>query len=464
MIKVFKFKALFKAPNWISPAFVTIDSAGNIKTITDNLKSLHAKIDATFSIEEVDGYFMPGFYNAHSHSFQYAMAGLSEYQSKNSQQSNFWSWREQMYRLALEISPEKLEATAAILYSEMLKNGIVHVVEFHYLHHDKCGSAYADKAEMSARLFAAAKSAGIGITLIPIFYQNGGFNQSASPEQKRFICRTFDEYALLVEAVKKHSNHQSDSYYALGVHSLRAVGKNEIKLTFESMQKNIAKHIHIAEQINEVKECEQFYKARPVQWFFNNINTDQYTNFVHATHLDQAELKLLSQSQASVVLCPSTEANLGDGFFPFLNHLKLKGNWSIGTDSNISLSPLEDLRWLEYGERLKLQIRNPLCHKNDIESGEILFTQALSGGRQSAGLQKNSILETGVPLDGFIINANTPLFYHRPLNKIISTLIFAADHSHFIGTMKKGKWIVKDGKHLHFDQLFNQFKKYHSNI
>ncbi|MCJ7466203.1 MAG: formimidoylglutamate deiminase, partial [Maribacter sp.] len=339
-MKVYHFKGLLQHTGWLKNASVTI----NLEGIITNISSFDP---TNTSLDIINGFALPGFQNAHSHAFQYAMAGLAEKHGVRGGQDDFWGWREAMYQLALGVDPDQMEAIATMLYAELVRHGYTNVAEFHYLHHDKNGRPYANRAEMGSRLIAAAKTAGIGITLIPIFYQKGGFGQEPNERQRRFISRTVDDYLRLLEASQNACKHYRDAKIGMGVHSLRGVEPSDIIEITKSGPQDIPFHMHVSEQLKEIADSLQYLGKRPVEWLLQNIDLSDRYHLIHATHLTDQETIGLAKSKAHVVLCPSTEGNLGDGLFPLRRYQKEGGNWSIGTDSHIGLNPLEELRILD---------------------------------------------------------------------------------------------------------------------
>ncbi len=349
--KLFKFEYLWHNQQWLSPAYVGLHADGHVLTIGE-LPPTNA-----LAAEYVAGIAMPGFQNAHSHAFQYAMAGLAE-THPGGVQDNFWTWREAMYQCALIVDPDQVQAIATMLYTEMLRHGYTHVAEFHYLHHDKNGKPYSNLAELGLRHLEAAKTTGIGITLIPVFYQQGGFNAEPQPRQKRFISPTTDAYFKLFESTKESLKAYPNAKLGYSVHSLRAVKATDIKETYETIGDRYPFHIHIAEQIKEVEDCIQATGQRSASWLLNNMPVNSNFHLVHATHLNDAEVSGLAKAGANVVLCPSTEGNLGDGIFRMRDYLAQNGKWSIGTDSHIGINPLEEFRMIDYRQRWIYQ-KNP---------------------------------------------------------------------------------------------------------
>ena len=350
-INYFKFKALLQKESWLEPAYVGVDENGLIQYLSD-----HAPENG-IAIEAVEGFSLPGFQNAHSHAFQYAMAGLAENHLTGTP-DDFWTWREAMYACALSVDPDQAEAIAAMVYAEMLRHGYTHVVEFHYLHHDQSGKPYTHLAEMGERMIAAARTSGIKITLVPVFYQKGNFGMEPLPRQRRFISTSVEHYFRILEASRRVVKNSEHARLGFSVHSLRAVEPGDIIRTFQQGPKELPFHIHVSEQQKEVNDCLAYCGKRPAQWLLENLPVNERFHLVHATHLHDDELKRLAVSGASVVLCPSTEGNLGDGIFRMKDYVKLGGHWSIGTDSHIGLNPLEEFRMLDYRQRLITHHRN----------------------------------------------------------------------------------------------------------
>ncbi|MFT6070807.1 MAG: formimidoylglutamate deiminase [Bacteriovoracaceae bacterium] len=421
-MKVYRFDNILLKSGWTEEIYITVDDEKIIQ-----------RIDTSLPDEEIfpkEGYLIPGFQNAHSHAFQYSMAGLNEGLSPEAKSDDFWSWRENMYAIALKISPEELEQVATDLYIEMIRHGYTHVAEFHYLHHDFEGNPYENLSEMSDRLMNASVAAGISLTIIPMFYQVGGFNSEAGPKQRRFISQTVDEYLNLFNEVQKASQNYNNVNVGIGVHSLRAVKPEDIISLFKKAPADIPKHLHISEQVQEVQDCVSHLGKRPVEWLLENVNLDENFHLVHATHINSEELDGLIKTKANVVLCPSTEGNLGDGLFPLLEFYKKGGKFSIGTDSHIGLSPMEELRWLDYTVRLIEKSRNPLCLNAGDLSGDILYHMAYQTGLKAMGIEQEDYFEVGKKLKGYLITKDNSLFKNKPLEHVLGTLIYSAGPEH----------------------------------
>ena len=344
----------------------------------------------------LNGPVLPTMANLHSHAFQRIMAGLSEVSLDPD--DNFWSWRDTMYKLVARLTPDDVEIIATELYIDMLKAGYGQVVEFNYLHHTPDGQPYADPAEMNLRLLQAADTTGLGITLAPVLYSYGGFaEQPCNAAQQRFRHST-DEYLTLLEHLSRHTvSAPLTRQLALCFHSVRAVTAEQINRILNAQQQALPVHIHIAEQQKEVRDCLDHYGQRPVEWLFSNTEVTADWCLIHATHLNSAEISQLARSRAVAGLCPTTEANLGDGIFPAQSFLAEQGRIGIGSDSHVGLSVAEELRLLEYGQRLQARQRNRLYTAEQPAVGDYLFNACLAGGAQAAGI--NSGLRPGARAD-----------------------------------------------------------------
>jgi formimidoylglutamate deiminase len=432
----YKFNSLLLRNEWLSPAYVGVDVNGTI-TYLSKLPPIE-----TIALESVSGFALPGFQNAHSHAFQYAMAGLAE-NHPNGMDDDFWTWREEMYKCALSVDPDQAEAITAMLYAEMLRHGYTHVAEFHYLHHDKEGKPYADLAEMGKRMVAAAKTAGIKITLIPVFYQKGNFGQVPQPRQRRFISKTVEDYFKLLYASKETLKSYNDASLGFSVHSLRAVDLSDVIKTFQQGPKELPFHLHVAEQKKEVEDCLAHSGKRPMQWLLDNVEVSERFHLVHSTHLNDDELTRLAKSKANVVLCPSTEGNLGDGIFRMKEYVKLGGHWSIGTDSHISINPFEELRMIDYRQRLITNKRNTF----EGDAAHAMIDESVSQGRSAMGRKTSDHFEVGYPFDALIVSATSHLLANTSEKNRLATILYTSDSSRNLGTIVNGKWIVKNQHH-----------------
>jgi formimidoylglutamate deiminase len=377
------------------------------------------------------------------------MAGLAERRGPGD--DSFWTWREAMYGFASRIGPDALRAVAAQLYVEMLKAGYTHVCEFHYLHNAPDGAPYADPAAMSRAIVEAARDAGIGLTLLPVLYMTGGFDGRSLSERQRRFGLSVDACLRLLESLR--ALESPALRVGIALHSLRAVPEAAMREVLESpLARDRAIHIHIAEQIGEVQDCLGIRGARPVQWLFDHADVDARWCLVHATHLDDAEMRAIAKSGAVAGLCPTTEANLGDGLFPLVDYLDADGVLGIGSDSHISVSPVEELRWLEYGQRLVTRHRNIAARKPGASVGETLWAAALRGGRQAAGLREDA------SRDVIVLDDASPLLAARDEGSVLDTFLFAGNTPLVRDVLAGGEWVVRDFHHRAEDRIAADYR------
>jgi formimidoylglutamate deiminase len=365
---------------------------------------------------------IPGMASLHSHAFQRGMAGLAEMRGKTA--DTFWTWRETMYRFALAMTPEDVESVATLLYVEMLEQGYTRVGEFHYLHHDHDGAPYADPAEMALRILQAARTSGIGLTLLPSFYAHSSFGGAAPHAgQRRFIC-SVEQFTKLMAAVRAALASLPGANVGVAPHSLRAVTPEELADVVHLAQAG-AVHIHAAEQIKEVEDCIAWSGRRPVEWLLDHAAVDRRWCLIHATHLTAAETTALAGSGAVAGLCPITEASLGDGIFPAREFCDAGGRFGIGTDSNVLIGVADELRQLEYGQRLKRRERNVLSDRSDVSTGRTLFDAARAGGAQAL-VQQGAGIEPGARADIVTLDTAHPSLAGRRGDAVLDGWIFAA--------------------------------------
>jgi formimidoylglutamate deiminase len=331
------------------------------------------------------GPVIPGLPNLHSHAFQRALVGLTEYRSAQSGEADsFWSWRHLMYRFAGAMTPQRLEAIATWLYVEMLEAGYTSVCEFHYLHHQADGTPYADDATLARCLMRAAQRAGLGLTLLPVLYQSGGFGGQATHEGQRRFLRSTDNLLALVQTLQADALG-SAARIGAAPHSLRAVTPPSLRDLLDGLAPDTPIHIHIAEQTREVDDCLAWSGLRPVQWLLEHAPVGPRWCLVHATHMTADEYQRAARSGAVAGLCPSTEANLGDGLFDLPQWLSHGGAWGLGSDSHACVNAAEEMQWLEYGQRLSRRQRNVLATAGQPDVATAITLQATAGGAQAAG-------------------------------------------------------------------------------
>ena len=384
---------------------------------------------------------IPGLCNVHSHAFQRGMAGLAE--TRGPEGDNFWTWREVMYRFLDRLTPEEVEAIAALAYVEMLERGFTRVGEFHYLHHDSAGQPYANVAELAERVAAAAAETGIGLTLLPVFYAHGNFGGAAPTHGQRRFLNDTDSFAKLFDASKRAIASLEDANIGVAPHSLRAATPEELAHVV-ALAPSGPIHIHAAEQTKEVEDCIAATGARPVEWLLDHTHIDKRWCLVHATHLTDDETKRLAASGAVAGLCPITEANLGDGIFPAAAYLAARGAFGLGTDSNVLIDAAGELRSLEYAQRLKHQARNVLAPEPGHSTGRALFDGALAGGARALG-QRITGLQKGAPADFISLNAADPSFAARTGDSLLDSWIFAGGSVDCV--WRSGRKEVTQGRH-----------------
>ncbi len=399
--------------------------------------------------DERHGIAIPGLPNLHSHAFQRGIAGLTE--RRASQEDSFWSWRELMYRFVERIDADEFEALSAFAYAEMLEAGFTHVGEFHYLHHDRGGAPYADPGELAGRIAAAAEQSGIGLTLLPSFYAHSGFGGAPPTARQLRFVNDPQRFARIVEASRAAVSALPGASVGVAPHSLRAATPEELTEVLRIGQGGVI-HIHIAEQVKEVADCIAWSGGqRPLEWLLAHEDVDEYWCLVHATHATQAELAAVASSGAVVGLCPMTEASLGDGIFPAARFMAERGRIGIGSDSNVRLDAAEELRLLEYGQRLEQRARNVLAAAGGASTGRSLFEAALEGGWQA--LQGGAVgavgpgLSAGAALDLVTLRRADASLLERSEDELLDSWIFSAGRSSIDCVWRAGVKLVSDGRH-----------------
>jgi formimidoylglutamate deiminase len=426
--------------------------------------------------EIAKGAVIPGMVNCHSHAFQRAFAGFSEQGSEG--QDSFWTWRKIMYQFLAQLTEIDAKNIAKQLYIEMLKMGYTRVAEFHYLHHDIDGSTYgtntseiktseantskgksASLATMAQAIFDAAQESGIGLTLLPVLYQHSGFGEKIpSDGQKRFINST-EQFNQLVSDCFTLSEQYSNTNVGIAPHSLRAVDKTSLLSAVKhvrNLDNQAPIHIHISEQQKEVDDCLSHFGKRPVQWLLDNVELDKYWCLIHATHIDEAERKGIIAKQAIAGICPTTEANLGDGIFPTTEFLAEKGTIAIGSDSHISVNPIEELRWLEYTQRLIKQQRAILATDKQASVGQNLWQQAAQGGAQSTN-SNTGCLAIGKQADLLVLDKDKTKLFANANQHLLDSIIFASQQNPVSDVMVNGLWQIIDQQHVDQEQASDNF-------
>ena len=431
---------------WAHNVRLEVDAHGQLAQVTPNADS-----DGCLRLH---GDVVPGMPNLHSHAFQRAMAGLAEV--AGNPQDSFWTWRDLMYRLVQRLTPEQVGVIARQLYIEMLKGGYTQVAEFHYLHHTPEGKAYADRGEMTGRLSEAALQAGIGMTLLPVLYSYAGFGaQPAQAGQRRFI-QSAESYLEQQQVIARQLAGQPLQNQGLCFHSLRAVELGQMQQILAASDQTLPVHIHIAEQQKEVNDCLAWSGQRPVAWLYEHLSVDSRWCLVHATHLDREELEQLARSKAVAGLCPTTEANLGDGIFPGDSYLHHQGRWGIGSDSHVSLNVVEELRWFEYGQRLRDQRRNRLTTPEQPAVADVLYQQALRGGAQACGTATGKLV-VGYRADWLVLDGDDPYLASAPDASILNRWLFAGGKEQIRDVFVAGRQVIEQGRHALQQQSSAEF-------
>lgn len=433
---------------WTSDVMIGIDDGGMIVSIQPGRTR-----DADSMLAA--GPVVPALQNLHSHAFQRAMAGLAE--KAGSTDDSFWTWRETMYRLVERMSPDDVEVVATKLYSELLKGGFGHVVEFHYFHHAVTGSGRSDGFEMSARILRAAETAGIGLTHLPVFYAHAGFGGIAPNDGQKPFIHSVDGFLSLLERLAPECKAVG-ARLGLAIHSIRAATPDEMRVILSSEHTGGPIHIHVAEQEREVEDCLAWSGRRPVEYLLDEMPVDGRWCAIHATHMTPDETMRLARSGAVAGLCPATEANLGDGIFPATDFAAQAGAYGIGTDSHVATSVAEELRLLEYSQRLRDRRRNRLAAGPGTSSGRTVFDAALKGGAQAAG-QQTSGIHIGARADLIVLDGSNPFVGTSTGDQVLDRWLFALGSEAVRDVMAGGQWVVQDGRHRNEDEINRAFRK-----
>lgn len=450
MSQIFAATALLP-DGWAENVLITLDGAGAIE-------SVKTQAACPKDAERAGGPVIPAMPNLHSHAFQRAMAGLAE--RAGTGEASFWGWRDVMYRFVDLLEPEDVQAIAAQLYVEMLKAGYGWVGEFHYIHHQPDGTPYDNRAELSARVIGAADEAGIGITHLPVLYACGGFGGQAPDDGQRRFINAPDDLLGMIETLRGQNGDNPRLRLGIAPHSLRAVTPDMLDAAVAGLTAQDATapiHIHIAEQTREVDECVAHTGKRPVRWLLDNADIDGRWCLVHATHMDGGETAGLAESGAVAGLCPATEANLGDGLFNLSGYHEKRGRWGIGSDSHISVSVVEELRILEYGQRLNKRVRTVYAGAGQAHNGAALLCDALAGGAQAMAAPTGRIA-AGVQADLVVLDhERNPNLYGRRGNALLDAMVFAGNAPVARHVMAGGQWVVREGRHIREDDIFRRF-------
>lgn len=439
-------KRAMVANEWLENVRITIDN-GRIS----NLKAGQAPQPSDVSVDTL----LPALANLHSHSFQRAMAGMTEYRMAG--KDSFWTWRDLMYQFTAQLTPDHVEAIAAFVFLEMQEAGYASVGEFHYLHHQSGGAAYDDRGEMSARIAAAAAATGIGLTHLPVLYTYGGAGEVPLEAGQLRFGNTVDQFGELITRAKVAvSALPDDCHVGTAIHSLRATSPSDMAAILEGRAQGPL-HIHIAEQPKEVADIQAWLGARPVEWLLANADVSPDWCLIHATHMTEAETLNMAKSGAVAGLCPVTEANLGDGPFNGPTYLNADGVFGIGSDSNVLISLVEELRTLEYSQRLRDIARNVMV-VGEGSVGQTLYTGAARGGARALGRGTGEIAVGGLA-DLMAIDSTAPALCALRSDQILDGLVFAAKDTVVTDVWSAGRHAVQSGRHVNRDQITAGYRK-----
>jgi formimidoylglutamate deiminase len=464
---LYRLQSAYLPQGWARDVLVTVSE--RMITAIDTGVAASAAVNAqparVENVERLDGIVVPGMPNAHSHAFQRAMAGNAEY--RMSARDSFWTWRQAMYALANRVEPEDLQIVATQLFVEMLKSGYTSVAEFHYLHQPRGGGQYSSANLLWDAVSDAARAAGIGLTFLPTLYQSSDFGAPLlKPEQARFYLDT-DAFLRAIEqridAERRAGNGAGNPMLRTGAafHSLRAVPLAQMRqaaLALRSIDASMPVHIHVAEQMLEVRACERATGRRPIELLLDQELLTQHWCVVHATHATPQELEGLAAADAAVCVSISTEANLGDGFFDASRFLRLNGRLCVGSDSQSTVSPAEELRWLEYQQRLRKRRRGVLAAKTESHVGTRLWRDAAQNGARAVG-QPVGQIAVGCRADWLVLDAQHPSMAGTSTGAALDRLLFAGADKAIRDVMVGGEWVVKDGRHRADERLRADFSR-----
>lgn len=436
------FDAALLADGWAEDVSVVVEG-GLIRSVTTG----------TRRGEHMAGAALPGLPNLHSHCFQRGMAGLAERRGPTG--DSFWTWRQVMYRFNGLLDPDDVEAIAAMAMVEMLEGGFTSLAEFHYLHHGPDGRAYANPAELGARIVAAAAETGIGLTLLPVFYAHSGFGGAAPNEGQRRFINSLDDFAALHAAAAEAVRTLPGGQIGIAPHSLRAVTPDELSALL-AVHREGPVHIHVAEQTAEVEACVAWSGQRPVDWLLGQQPVDARWCLIHATHMTAAETAGLARSGAVAGLCPITEANLGDGIFEGVAYADAGGAFGVGSDSNVEITAAGELKLYEYGQRLKHRGRNLLAAAEGDSTGAALYRAALAGGAQALG-QPCGGIAPGLRADFVVLDTDHPALATVPRSHWLDAYVFVAGAQAIACVIAGGKTVVEHGRHVTRTEVARRF-------
>ncbi|WP_353475176.1 formimidoylglutamate deiminase [Salipiger sp. H15] len=442
--QVFARKALLPT-GWATDVVIGISADGDIERVEQGATRAPGMAEVEIMV--------PALTNLHSHAFQRAMAGLAEVAGPSA--DSFWTWRDRMYRCVASMTPDDIETVALYLQIELLKGGFGHLVEFHYQHHDGTGTPYANPAETSLRQFEAAKQSGISLTLLPVFYAQSDFGGVPPVAGQRPFLHDVEGYLRLMETVRARAA-EDGQLAGCAIHSLRAATPEQMRAILAELPEAAPIHIHVAEQMREVEASLAWSGRRPVEWLLDEMPVDARWCLIHATHLTDTEITRMAQSGAVAGLCPATEANLGDGIFEARDFLAQGGRFGVGTDSHVATSVAEELRLLEYSQRLRDRARNCLAAGEGSSTGRRLLDGALAGGHQAAGLSAAG-LQVGAPASWLALDPEHPFLATAQDDALIDRWIFALGDRAIRDVTVRGRKVIENGRHALDEQIAPRF-------
>lgn len=440
---------------WARTALLGDGWASNVRLETGIGGTIKSLVKDSPPQGQIVGVLLPSPANIHSHAFQRSMAGLTERRGPD-ERDTFWTWRQLMFRFLDQLTPEHVEGIAAFVQMEMLEAGYAANVEFHYLHHQPNGAPYDNLSEMAERIAAAASTTGIGLTLLPVHYEFGGCDKRPLDRGQIRFGNSFERFAKLAEgATKAVSGLTDDCRSGVAPHSLRAVAKEDIKSAFELVGEGPI-HMHLSEQQAEVDEVLAHYGARPVTWFLDNCEAGPRWCLIHCTQMDAQETERLAKTGAVAGICPTTEANLGDGIFDAKRWLSAGGVIGVGSDSNIRITLAEELRALEYSQRLRDHSRASLATLTQ-STGRRLFDAVTHGGAQASARNSGTIRE-GVLADLVALDDESTCLVGRSGDTLIDSYIFAGDDQLISDVWSAGRHLVKNGRHIYHQSIEDRYR------
>ena len=432
---------------WARDVLLTIDAHGAIADVSTSASAGDA--------QRVAGPLVPGMPNLHSHAFQRGLAGRTG-RGAHDRSDTFWTWRDVVYDFLDRLDADALEAVTAQAFVEMVKAGYTSVAEFHYVHHDVDGRPLADPAENAWRVVNAADVAGIGLTLLPVFYAHGGFGATPPTVRQRRLIHDTDGFLRLFAQLERGRERHG---YVLGLapHSLRAVAPEELDVVLRAALPGAPIHIHVAEQTREVDDCYAWSHMRPVEWLLAHQTVDERWCMVHATHMTEREVHGLARSRAVAGLAPTTEADLGDGIFPAEAFVVNGGRFGVGSDSNTTIDPFVELRQLEWSQRLRFRRRNVLASEDEPTVGNALWHAALAGGAQAVG-RRTGAIATGHRADLLVLDTDDVALAEQPAEYVLDAAIFGPVRRPVRDVMAGGRWVVREGRHAQEEAVFRRYR------